>query len=423
MVEIPLPPRSHHKANKLTDEEQEERNKRLGYSSLTKGWVKKKKDECFYREVSRDLQKKFQGAVRLIYPATLYPVCPAMRQLLKEEKARGCVIDVQFIDEIKRSCNDSTVQYFPLWASIFRILRVLDSLRIGSKPSLETVVRYIHTENLLKRQLDSMRGDLLVLPQRLEKDYLKTSNECKELIARYKTEIANIAHGNQLSAFLVPDGLKDANLNWTWTTFLTWRRDQIGCTRSDYQAKMLSLTRYYPIEAIKAMLPLYNALSPILRILSEQMAAGNQCNANLKKMIEELSAKLTKPAEKEQKRNADKSDIKPKAETWEQITIEIVDNDTIKYKANGKKWERANCTQLGFLDKRKHLPNTLWPKFLSLAVQNKPKQNHPHITNKNIDNIRETLRGFFGLQEIPIKYDRKNKKFCCIFSFYDNRNW
>ncbi len=43
MVQIPLPPRSHHKANKLTDEEQEKRNKLLERSYLTKGWVKKKK--------------------------------------------------------------------------------------------------------------------------------------------------------------------------------------------------------------------------------------------------------------------------------------------------------------------------------------------------------------------------------------------
>ena len=290
MADIPLFRRSQHKAKKLTD-----------YSALNEGLGNKGKSKCYRANRFTDLQKEFQGAVRLIHPATLYPVCPAMCRLINEEIAREREIDTQIIDEFKSKCNDSTVQYFPLWASIFRILRVLDSLRMGSKPSLETVVRYIHTEYKLKRQFDLIRNDLLVLPQRLEKNYLKTSNECKELIARYEIEIAHISYGNQLSAFLVPNGipdeLKDANSTWTWTSFLDWRKEQINYTRHDYQATMLSLTRYYPIEAIKAMLPLYNILSPILLDLSEQIKAGLQCNANLKKMFEESIAKLTKLAD------------------------------------------------------------------------------------------------------------------------------
>jgi len=114
---------------------------------------------------------------------------------------------------------------------------------------------------------------------------------------------------------------------------------------------------------------------------------------------------------------------KIKADNWEQVTIEVVDNDTIKYKVNDKKWERANCTELGFLDRRKHLPNNLWPRFLSLAEQTRPMPNPPNIKPKDIDRIRSTLRNFFGLQKIPIQYDSKNKKYSCMFKFYDKRNW
>lgn len=112
-----------------------------------------------------------------------------------------------------------------------------------------------------------------------------------------------------------------------------------------------------------------------------------------------------------------------KAEHWQQIVIEVVDDNTIKYKANGKKWERANYTELGFLDKRKHLANKLWLKFLSLATKNRPVSSLPKIVPKDIDRIRKELRKFFGLQEIPIRYDKKNKKYSCNFRFYDERNW
>ena len=82
MAEIPLPPRSHHKAKKLTDEEQEKRNKRLerSFLALNEGLGNKEKGKCYYREVSRDLQKKCQEII--------YPVCPAIREWMGEEENR-----------------------------------------------------------------------------------------------------------------------------------------------------------------------------------------------------------------------------------------------------------------------------------------------------------------------------------------------
>ena len=137
----------------------------------------------------------------------------------------------------------------------------------------------------------------------------------------------------------------------------------------------------------------------------------------------EVESQQPAPQTSEETGQENKAGKEPKAETWEQITIEIVDDDTIKYKASGKKWERASYTELGFLDNRKHLANKLWPKFLSLATQNRPVSNQPKIVPKDIDRIRVELRKFFGLQEIPIRYDKKNKKYFCNFRFYDKRNW
>jgi hypothetical protein len=115
---------------------------------------------------------------------------------------------------------------------------------------------------------------------------------------------------------------------------------------------------------------------------------------------------------------------KPKAENWQQITIEVVDNDTVKFKVNDNNWERANYTQLGFLDRRKNRPDKLWPIFLGLASKNLPTGiNRPKMKPKDIDRIRYKLRKFFGIKKLPIKYNRKAKEYRCNFTFTDPRDW
>jgi len=128
-----------------------------------------------------------------------------------------------------------------------------------------------------------------------------------------------------------------------------------------------------------------------------------------------------KPTEPEQE---DKSGKKQKAKTWDEITIDFVDNDTIKYKVNDKNWERANYTQLGFLDNRKNKANILWPIFSGLAKKNLPPTiNRPKMKPKDIDRICFTLRKFFGIEERPIEYNKRTKEYLCKFTFHDPRDW
>ncbi|MEE9371102.1 MAG: hypothetical protein V3W45_06490, partial [Sedimentisphaerales bacterium] len=119
-----------------------------------------------------------------------------------------------------------------------------------------------------------------------------------------------------------------------------------------------------------------------------------------------------------------KSVEKPKAENWEQIIIEIVDDNTVKYKVNNKKWDRANYTELGFLDKRSNKSNKLWPIFLGLANKKLPTDiSRPKMKPKDIDRICQTLRDFFGPKDRPIKYNKKAKEYCFSFTFNDPREW
>lgn len=114
----------------------------------------------------------------------------------------------------------------------------------------------------------------------------------------------------------------------------------------------------------------------------------------------------------------------PKAESWEDITIQVVDDKTIKYKVKEKNWERANFTQLGFLDKRSNKPNQLWSIFLGLATKNLPPNiKRPEMKPKDIDRICKALRGFFGPKDRPIRYNKRAKEYCCSFTFGDPRDW
>ncbi|MHC4069846.1 MAG: hypothetical protein ACYSR8_09785, partial [Planctomycetota bacterium] len=120
------------------------------------------------------------------------------------------------------------------------------------------------------------------------------------------------------------------------------------------------------------------------------------------------------------------SRAKIKLKSWKNLIIEVVDNQTIRYKILDKPWLKANFGELGFLDKRTGFANQLWNIFLTLAKQDRLfKQGEPasscplpRDTQKDIDRIRETLRNYFGLQDKPIIYDRRNHRYRCMFKFH-----
>jgi hypothetical protein len=108
-----------------------------------------------------------------------------------------------------------------------------------------------------------------------------------------------------------------------------------------------------------------------------------------------------------------------KANKWEEITIDFVDDDTIRYKAGDSGWSRANYVELGFKDSRTGLPNKLWPIFRGLAKNcsgSRISMKSPHNISKDLDRIRSTLKTFFGPNEAPITYNKKAKEYCVKFN-------
>jgi hypothetical protein len=116
---------------------------------------------------------------------------------------------------------------------------------------------------------------------------------------------------------------------------------------------------------------------------------------------------------------ATEPNIKPKAETWSQVSIDVLDDDTVRYKIADKQWKRANYAELGFANKLNGLPNQLWPIFRDMAKHSSDgyiTMRTPKNISKDKQRICKALREFFGPSEIPIQYERKTKRYVLKFS-------
>jgi hypothetical protein len=114
----------------------------------------------------------------------------------------------------------------------------------------------------------------------------------------------------------------------------------------------------------------------------------------------------------------------PKAHDWGEISVEIIDEDTARYRVDSDPWKRATYAELGFVDKRRGLPNKLWRMFKTLATNCIDGQVQMHTVanvSKDVDRIRSTLRAFFGIEDIPFKYDKRAQVYRIRFHFKDGR--
>ncbi|MDI9431685.1 MAG: hypothetical protein QM570_08200 [Planctomycetota bacterium] len=113
-----------------------------------------------------------------------------------------------------------------------------------------------------------------------------------------------------------------------------------------------------------------------------------------------------------------------RAKNWAEISIEIIDEDTLKYKVEGGAWERVTYAEMGFVDRRKALPNKLWGLFKTLAMRSTGRKIHvktPTNISKDMDRIRCTLRRFFGLTGTPIRYNKRERTYDTKFNLKDGR--
>lgn len=157
--------------------------------------------------------------------------------------------------------------------------------------------------------------------------------------------------------------------------------------------------------------------------LKERIRAHDQLS-NLEDWALQMHEIATRYAEKA--RMLVLGDTETNADNWEQVSIDILDNDTVRYKIGKEEWKRVNYAEFGFKDNRKGLPNKLWRIFREMAKYNNGgfiKMPTPSSVSKDIDRIRGILRQFFCVPEIPIKYNKKVRAYHVKFNLTHKKNY
>jgi len=97
--------------------------------------------------------------------------------------------------------------------------------------------------------------------------------------------------------------------------------------------------------------------------------------------------------------------------TWDELKIFFLSDFQIEI-GNGKITEVRNCEELGFVDRRSHLPNGLWKVLRSLA-ESEGRLDKPDglaadwaPLEKQIERLRKRLRQYFELSEDPLPSNR-----------------
>lgn len=104
---------------------------------------------------------------------------------------------------------------------------------------------------------------------------------------------------------------------------------------------------------------------------------------------------------------------KPKTSSWNEVSLDFIDDETIRYKIGKSKWKRVNYAEIDFQDKRTGMKRKIWSTFINLAKN--CKNGHvidcktPENISKDLDLICKKLRLFFGPKDRPILYNKRDK--------------
>ena len=109
----------------------------------------------------------------------------------------------------------------------------------------------------------------------------------------------------------------------------------------------------------------------------------------------------------------------PKDLKWEQITITFLNGQEVIIKAQNKTLQ-TTYDLMGFQDDKKKLPNKQWELLLELSKRNGEMdwKNNQNLSQKEIDaikkrkqNLSDSLRAYFQIQDSPFADYEKEKKY------------
>ncbi|MBW8015037.1 MAG: hypothetical protein FVQ82_02550 [Planctomycetes bacterium] len=254
-------------------------------------------------------------------------------------------------------------------------------------PQTLTTVTNVRTENLSSDEKDSL--------------FLQIQRETRKVLDHVCNEVSKFAGAD------ISEGCM-AILN----DYQTWSEKVLQWAKQSMFGQSIDTDTFYE---------LWREHSNLQR---RRILAGTINSKYLEKTVAELEEKLSNIKSQRSAGTGQKNPSKPNIKTWDELTIEFIDDGTIKYKGADRQWHRVNYAELGFQDRRNGLPNQLWGILRTLAEQNTliakglPTSKHslPMDTQKSIDRIRKTLRAYFDLQDIPIVYNRTKHRYCCKFT-------
>jgi len=199
----------------------------------------------------------------------------------------------------------------------------------------------------------------------------------------------------------------------------------------EYFGRLVELTPDYwnervyepRIKKFKACLEkLFNKLGHIRRLLETELNGRE-----LAEIEQETEAGKAPPG------------AKSKIQKWAELTIDFIDDKMLRFKTKNGRWSRFNYAELGFKDKKKGLPNKSWEIFLLFAevhhdgyidfnINQSAQRKQPYGGNqkraafmKCKDRICKTLKDYFGPQEVPIRYVKKEQRWQVKFTLSDGR--
>jgi len=147
------------------------------------------------------------------------------------------------------------------------------------------------------------------------------------------------------------------------------------------------------------------------------------------KLIRKIKASEKEKAERGNIEKSCKDNVKllteiPEECKWEDVTIEIKDDETVIIKVKNKSFEKK-YGELDFADGRtsNKRPNKLWEVWLSLAIKKSFRDSVESIeyNKKDIQRIRRLLQRVFGIEDNPIHPYLKRIGWRCKFDFIDRR--
>ena len=121
---------------------------------------------------------------------------------------------------------------------------------------------------------------------------------------------------------------------------------------------------------------------------------------------------------------AEEKRAKHRIKSWDELTVDFIDDETVRYKVKNEQWKRANYAELGFSDKRKGLPNKLWVLFRTMAQHCSGGYidvKTPGNIQKDLERICDTLKRFFGPSDRPIRCMKKEERWQVKFRLSDMR--